>query len=268
MTSYFSSGTRAEIVQPEPSGRSGRVTSGGQRATSRTPRRWLADHPEWLVLTISAAAWCWLYVLLAGGAMSHGHHDEHAGHVHHPSFDSAMLIWVAMVIAMMLPTTIPHVRYVGFGTRATRTQRSILLFALGYLTVWLVPGLVVAAIPGPASPIAVGLAALGAGAWELTPIKRRALLRCCRTWPVRYAGAAADASAVEYGVRHALGCLVISGPAMIVLMLAGHPWWATIALAMLMTAQKLLTRPQRWSVVVALAWAAIAVAVGVSAAVG
>lgn len=184
------------------------------------------------------------------------------------AYQDHLLTWVVMVPAMMLPTTVPHVRYVGFGTRAGRVQRSILLFVLGYLTSWLVPGLLLAAVPLPASASVLAVAALAAGAWEMTPVKRRALLRCCRTWPVRYAGPAADASAVEYGMRHALGCVVISGPAMAVLMLAGHPWWATVALAIVMAAQKLLTRPQRWRALVALAWLAAGFAAAGVAAFG
>ena len=100
-----------------------------------------------------------------------------------------------------------------------------------------------------------------AGGWEVSRIKGRALKRCCRTWPVRYTGPAADASAVEFGLRHGAACLLVGGPAMIALMLAGHPWWAAVTLFAVMLGQKLITAPQRWSVAVALGFAAVAVAV-------
>ena len=68
-------------------------------------------------------------------------------------------------------------------------------------------------------------------------------------------------SAVEFGLRHGAACLLVGGPAMIALMLAGHPWWAAVTLFAVMLGQKLITAPQRWSVAVALGFAAVAVAV-------
>ena len=46
------------------------------------------------------------------------------------------------------------------------------------------------------------------------------------------------------------------------LMLAGHPWWASVALTVVMTAQKLLSRPERWRAMVAIGWLASGLAVG------
>ena len=228
--------------------------------------RWFSDHPEWLTLTLSAVLWVPLAWTLAGTVTLDHHHGSDGAP--HPSagFDTHLLIWTLMVAAMMLPTTIPHLRYVGFATRVRRRQRSVLLFALGYLSVWTLPGFTFALLPLPIGSAMVALAVMTAAAWELTPIKQQALRRCCRTWPIRYAGAAADSSALEYGVRHGAICLLVSGPAMIVLMLAGHPWWATVALAVLRAAQKLLSDPLRWRTVVALGWLAAALAVaGVAA---
>ena len=238
------------------------------------------DHPEWLVLLVSLAGWVWLGTVLAGAASTPGAQAGHAGHQHGPvqgdpfalpaaSGSAAMAVapifaahlgvWLAMTIAMMLPTTVPHVRYIGFAVRESRRQRAILWFGFGYLVVWLAPGMLLAVLP-PAPPMAVAIAVLVAGAWEWTPVKRRMLRRCCRTWPVRYAGPASDASALEYGIRHGLTCLAVSGPAMAALMLAGHPWWATAALSVLMAAQKLLSAPDRWRTPVAIGWLAGGVA--------
>jgi len=227
----------------------------------RRPDPWLRMHPEWLVLLLAAAVWVWLGFLLRGsGVHLADHHAPARAPVRAESFDRLLLMWLAMVIAMMLPTTIPHLRYLAFNTRASRTQRSLLLFALGYVAVWLVPGVLVALVPVrvPAGVLAVAL--LLVGTWELSAVKRRALRRCCRTWPVRYSGAGADASAVEYGLRHGAVCLLVSAPAMVALTLAGHPWWATGALTLVMAAQKLLVQPERWRAAVAVGWLASGVA--------
>lgn len=241
------------------------------------PRNWpdvrdrLGRHPEWLALLAAAAAWGWLALALGwftptgAATLLPGHHHGPAGASEAPhSADAQLLIWAAMVIAMMLPTTVPHLRYLGFNTRASRRQRAVALFLLGYLAVWLAPGFVLTLVGVTPSWVLV-VAVLIAGAWEWTPLKRRALRRCCRTWPVGYAGASADAAAVEYGLRHGGICLLATGPAMVALMLAGHPWWATAALAVVMAAQKLLSHPERWRTMVAIGWLASGVAVAGSA---
>ena len=227
---------------------------GAVALTSGRLSAWRRNHPEFLALLIAAGAWVLLGGLLS--ATAGHHHGGQAG-----SYDQHLTVWVAMVPAMMLPTTLPHLRYVGFATQAARTQRSVLLFSLGYGAVWLLLGLVVAAVPQPLTGWPLALVVAAAGGWEVSRIKGRALKRCCRTWPVRYTGPAADASAVEFGLRHGAACLLVGGPAMIALMLAGHPWWAAVTLFAVMLGQKLITAPQRWSVAVALGFAAVAVAV-------
>ena len=225
-----------------------------------------SDHPEWPALAVAAAAWVWLVSnlgwLTGSAAAFGGHHHDPGAPSHTHSFDDTLLIWTVMVVAMMLPTTAPHLRYLAFNTRASRRQRSIALFLLGYLAVWLAPGLALALVQSPAPAALIAAAVLAAGAWELTPAKRRALRRCCRTWPVGYTGPRADAAAVDYGLRHGVICLLVSGPAMVALMLAGHPWWASVALTVVMTAQKLLSRPERWRAMVAIGWLASGLAVG------
>ena len=223
--------------------------------------QWFEDHPEWLILTIAALAWIPLLWTLAGTFTLDHHHGPAAAPEPIGGYDTHLAMWSMMAVAMMLPTTVPHLRYIGFGTRVSRRQRSILLFALSYLTAWTLPGFAIALVPQPAAPVAVVIAVLFAAGWELTPVKRRALRACCRTSPVRYRGPVADSAAAEYGLRHGGRCLLGSGPAMIALMLGGHPWWATVALALVMAGQKLLSEPVRWQTVVALGWLGAALAV-------
>ena len=223
--------------------------------------RWFEDHPEWLILAIAALAWIPLLWTLAGTFTLDHHHGRTAAPEPVRGYDTHLALWLLMAVAMMLPTTVAHLRYVGFGTRASRRQRSILLFALGYLTAWTLPGFATALVPQPAALTTVVIAVLFAAGWELTPVKRRALRACCRTSPVRYGGSVADSAAVEYGLRHGGRCLLVSAPAMIALMLGGHPWWAAIALALVMAGQKLLSEPVRWRTVVALGWLGTALAV-------
>ena len=203
--------------------------------------------PEWSVLAAAAAGW----VLLSGLVWWPA---GHAGH-HHP----ALLGWLLMTVAMMLPTTVPAVRYVAFASRRRRRQRSILAFCLGYLASWLALGGVVSAVlaltAGPLlarpDPLTTAIAQAVAAGWELTGWKRLALRRCHRTYPIRFRGFAADASAAAYGLRHGLTCLGACGPAMTALMVAGHPLVLTAVVSALMFAQLMLRESERWRPAVA-----------------
>ncbi|MFT3970749.1 MAG: DUF2182 domain-containing protein [Micropruina sp.] len=268
-TSSTSDNRRLQNVPPHWSPRSTTPPVELVETPSRRPqlRDRLNHHPEWLALLLAAAAWIGLALTLgwlgpAGWALPSGHHhspDAAVPHVH--SVDTQLLTWALMVVAMMLPTTVPHLRHLGFNTRRSRRQRSLALFTLGYLAVWLAPGLLFAVAPSPVPTSVLAVLLLAAGAWELTPIKRRALRGCCRTLPTGFTGPSADAAAVDYGLRHGYSCLLVGGPAMAVLMLAGHPWWATVALAVVMATQKLLSRPDQWRAVVALSWLASGLAI-------
>ena len=132
---------------------------------------------------------------------------------------------------------------------------------LGYLVVSFGPGFVLALLPMPVPAAVLVIVILVAGGWELTAAKRLAMRRCCRTWPVRYRGRSGRVTAIKYGLRHSGYCLLVSGPAMVALMLAGHPGWATVVLAVVMSARKLLTEPHRWRTLVALGWLATGLAV-------
>ena len=118
-------------------------------------------HPEWLVLLCAAVGWVVLWVLLWRGSATampaHGQHTMHPGSMSEPAgidqAASVALVWLAMTVAMMLPTTVPMVRYVAFSTRRTRRQRSILLFAAGYVAVWMLLGLPVAVLESVVPPL-------------------------------------------------------------------------------------------------------------------
>jgi predicted metal-binding membrane protein len=82
-----------------------------------------------------------------------------------------------MMAAMMLPGAIPAVvRRV----RAEGRVRPVPLFAVSYLAVWALVGLVVYVAYRPHSSAAAGALTVGAGLYELTPLKRDCRQRCER----------------------------------------------------------------------------------------
>jgi len=129
------------------------------------------------------------------------------------AFGTGLAMWLLMVVAMMLPTTVPLVRYVATATRRSRRQRSILLFAAGHVAAWapaaLLVGVWAMVVPHGQVPRWLAAAALAtAGGWELTRWKRRALRRCHRTRPVRFCGRAADVSAARLGLANGRTCVL------------------------------------------------------------
>jgi predicted metal-binding membrane protein len=219
-------------------------------------RAWAYRHPEWAPLALSLLGWVLLGLLVwLTAAISDpvpGMHHAHAamGGGIWATFGHELLAWVLMLIAMMLPTTVPAVRYVEFASRRARRQRSVLSFSLGYLTAWLPLGvglgLLLAMLP-PLGPVPVALAIALAGAWELTPVKQLALRRCHRTSPVRFDGLAADRSAAAFGWKHGRTCVLIGGPAMIAVTALGHPAIVTMIVAVIMFGQKIIRRSERWT---------------------
>jgi predicted metal-binding membrane protein len=77
---------------------------------------------------------------------------------------------------MMLPGAAPAVtRHV----RVTVRLRGAPRFAGAYLAVWALVGIVAYALDRPHGTLAAGLVVIAAGAYELTPVKRR-FRQCCR----------------------------------------------------------------------------------------
>jgi predicted metal-binding membrane protein len=217
---------------------------------------WAYRHPEWAVLGVSLLGWVllarftWLPPMMRNPmpGMEHAHPTVGGGIA--AAFGHELLAWVLMLIAMMLPTTVPAVRYVAFASRRARRQRSVLAFGLGYLAAWLPLGVLVSlllAVLPPFGAVPVAIAIGLAGAWELTPAKRLALRCCHRTSPVRFDGLAADRSAAGFGWKHGRTCVLIGGPAMIALAALRHPAIATVIVAVIMFGQKIIRRSERWT---------------------
>ncbi len=265
----------------------------GARAFFAVPlKNRLRAHPEWLALVLAACGWVafavlagWLLDGTRGGVSGAGvpngvHHlavalpgfsdaTSRASEPHPAqSFALALLIWLTMCIAMMIPTATQPIRYVAFASQVHRRQRVVLFFIAGFLAAWLPVGAAVA-LAQALLPRVPGLATIGllvvAALWEVTVIKRRALLNCHRTAPIRFRGWAAYRSALSYGLRNGRTCTIACGPAMAAVMLIGHPVALSLGVAGAMFAEKFLVKgPQLtpWMAAAGLLAAAMAARAG------
>ena len=152
--------------------------------------------------------------------------------------------WSLMVLAMMLPGTLPLVAAVPSHAARPRSTATVLA---GYLLVWLAAGLALhvgdlgihwlvhhwAWLRHDTWAIsAVTLAA--AGLYQFTPAKARALERC------RAPAVDGRDAGVEIGMSHGLHCLVCCWPLMLVMFSVGVSSLAWMfALTVVMAAEKL-----------------------------
>lgn len=205
-------------------------------APSLSARRFFWAHPQWWGAALAALAWAGLLALHAlpqaappAGATDHAHMHhmamEHTQTHQAVSFAGELLGWGLMVLAMMLPLTLPRLQWVAFRSLRQRRHRAMLCFLIGYLAPWMLLGLAAAWLgtvargQGPLPAAAVfGLAAL----WMLTPAWRRARAACHRTVPLAPSGWKADRSCMRYGLLIGAPCLASCGPLMLGCALSGH----------------------------------------------
>jgi len=187
--------------------------------------------PELPALAVAAGAWVVLFATAPRPAQPAVHHHQHMGGMEHGTDAWSMsgaqrgaILWVAMTVAMMLPLTIPSLRYVGRMVPRSARLAATATFSAGYVVAWL-PGVVlaIAVHARPPAPGSVVVAAfVVAAAWELTLLKRKALLRCHRHHVVRAHQPARRRSCWRFGLRRGAWCMASCGPVMGALMVGAH----------------------------------------------
>ena len=122
-----------------------------------------------LVSTLGLAAISWFVSIRQMNGMDMGIATQLG------SLGSFICMWVVMMAAMMLPGISPLVLKLA---RAGERIQDVLLFVGSYLTIWTLFGLAVFAFYQPHSSYIAGVITIGAGIYELTPLKRY-FRRCC-----------------------------------------------------------------------------------------
>lgn len=179
-------------------------------------------------------------------------------------------MWIAMTVAMMLPSLVPMLRryraaVVARG--ATALGRLTAVVALGYFFVWTMLGMIafplgvaLAAIEmqlpalSRAVPIAIGAVVLLAGALQFTGWKARHLA-CCRVSPERGRLLPPDIrTAWRHGLRLGLHCSQCCAGLMAILLVIGVMDLAAMAVvAAAITVERLVPRGERVARVIGVA---------------
>ena len=133
-----------------------------------------------------------------------------------------------MVAAMMLPLTIMPLRYVRDRSFARRRARATILFAAGYVVVWMTASVVLQLIafaaqwaafaPLPCFALAVATAII----WQVSPAKQWCLNRCHRRPHLAAFGTAADRDAFGFGLTNGASCVGSCWALMLATLLVGQ----------------------------------------------
>jgi predicted metal-binding membrane protein len=136
--------------------------------------------------------------------------------------------WALMVVAMMLPLAVAPLRHVRQQSFARRRARSMLLFVLGFIVVWMPVGVILASVAWlarwavPVSLVCAGLAGALALVWQVSPAKQWCLNRCHQRPPLAGFGLAADLDAFCFGMKNGAACAGACWALMLPMLLVGQ----------------------------------------------
>lgn len=157
--------------------------------------------------------------------------------------------WTLMVAAMMPPLIAAPLRHVYDRSFASRRTRSMLLFVVGYATVWITAGVGLQAIAlatRSAIPVPLvwfSLATAMAMLWQVSPAKQWCLNRCHRRANLAAFGAAADRDAFDFGLLNGASCVGACWALMLLPLLAGHGHVMAMIVVTLFVFAERLERP-------------------------
>jgi predicted metal-binding membrane protein len=170
------------------------------------------------------------------------------------SIYSLMVGWALMLVAMMSPTLISPIHHVRERSFKRRRVRSVMLFMVGYIAIWmgaggaLIAAMLMLNLLAPQSY----LPAIGAGiiafVWQCSPIKQRCLNRSHNHSELAAFGIAADLGALRFGITHGVWCVGSCWALMLFPMLLreGH-FIAMAAVSFLIISERLeQPRPLSW----------------------
>jgi predicted metal-binding membrane protein len=193
------------------------MTQSDLRVSAVTPVRYSAT-AVLVAAMLGVTAACWVAAVQQMRGMDMGTETTLG------SFGFFIVVWVAMMAAMMLPGAVPAaLRHAGRGAGVA----AVPWFVGSYLAVWAAAGVVLYALYRPHGTAVAGGVVIAAGLYELTPLKRHFRRQCRET--------------LGSGVLFGVSCLGSSAGLMLMLVVLGVmslPWM--VVATVLIVAQKVL----------------------------
>jgi predicted metal-binding membrane protein len=142
----------------------------------------------------------------------------------------AQLAWgsALMIAAMMLPLIIAPLRHVRDRSFARQRARATILFAAGYVVVWMIAAVILQLIAVAARWAALApllcfaIAVATATLWQVSPTKQWCLNRCHRRPHLAAFGAAADRDVFDFGLTNGASCAGSCWALMLLTLLIGE----------------------------------------------
>jgi predicted metal-binding membrane protein len=171
-----------------------------------------------------------------------------------------LLMWLAMMVAMMMPSALPmflNTRRSFAETKAANTPAFLTLVASGYFAVWLAAGAAIYALGigfaaaamrwdsfSRAVPVLSGASLIAAGAFQFTRWKMSGLLRCRSPLGCAASCPEREASFLLGCKQGAACCTCCTTPMMICLAIGMMNPLVMVGVAIVIAAEKLLPRPE------------------------
>jgi predicted metal-binding membrane protein len=162
--------------------------------------------------------------------------------------------WGVMVVAMMLPKLIAPIEYIYIRSLKRYRFRLAVLFVLGYLSTWMLAGVMMTAIIlgfnyyFPMSYLPAIIIGIVAAVYQCSPLKQRFLNLGHDHWSLPAFGFAAFRATYHYGFVHGIWCVGSGWALMLFPMLL--PEWHNIAMitvTLMMISEHLEhPKPLRW----------------------
>jgi predicted metal-binding membrane protein len=197
-------------------------------ASTPNLRNWQAAyrrrHPEWWVGLLIAFSWFGLVARHSRDVSLFGGMTDHPS----PGFGFAFWDWALMAFAMMVPVAFPALQFTALNSLRFRRRRAMLMFLVIYTLIWFAFGIV--ALSGVrliragldvSDGVLLAYVLALAAFWQVSGPKRRALIACGKSVPLRPTGIRADISCARYGFQQAWRCLRSCWALMLVMIAAG-----------------------------------------------
>ena len=176
-----------------------------------------------LLVALAVSAWLALWIW---GSSPYGRYLHHEGGIGPLPIEASLFAagWLLMIVAMMLPSSVPLV--MTFGALVRRRERPgtlVCLLLVGYLVVWTGFGLAawvldrgihaaVDALPWLAAhpELIIGTTLLAAGLWQFSPLRDRCLDECRSPLGFvmnRWRGVSERREALMIGIAHGAFCV-------------------------------------------------------------
>jgi predicted metal-binding membrane protein len=161
-----------------------------------------------------------------------------------------------MIVAAMIPTLIDPIREVAGRSFWHRRHRAVGVFLAGYMSVWILFGAVatlfVSWLPLDLRADLVPMVLLAAAAWQLSPVKWRAVMACHRRITLAPSGWPAARDCLRQGLAIGRPCIAACGPMMITCVLV-HDVRLMAAVAAVGWFERAAFRPRPYPAVAVLA---------------